>query len=88
MSFSVTILGSSSAKPTPTLNLDDEEVPLFMQEGESEGREPGDAENDRQTFYLEILIACIAGLALLLLLIWWWKRKKKDSDEEKEKNKD
>lgn len=75
--------------PQELLNLDDEEVPLSMQEGEPDGENAAaeDTENDRRIFYLEIFAACIAGLTLFLLVIWWRRRKKEDPEEEKERDK-
>lgn len=68
--------------PLELLDLEDEEVPLAMQElgreGEEGGGRTGRTGNAEKIFYAEIAMAAIAGTTLILLAIWWWKRRKKD----------
>ncbi len=72
--------------PLELLDLEDEEVPLAMQELGQEGEERGGAAegtgNAEKFFYAEIAMACIAVSALILFGIWWWKRRKKDDPKE------
>ena len=72
--------------PLELLDLEDEEVPLAMQELGQEGEERGGAEegtgNAEKLFYAEIAMACIAVSALILFVVWWWKRRKKDEPKE------
>ncbi|MCI8930475.1 MAG: hypothetical protein HFI00_13665, partial [Lachnospiraceae bacterium] len=77
--------GDAPESPLELLDLEDEEVPLAMQELGQEGEDRGEVTegtgNAEKLFYAEIAMACIAGAALIFLGIWWWKRRRKNESE-------
>ncbi len=77
--------GDAPEGPLELLDLEDEEVPLAMQELGQEGEDRGEVTegtgNAEKLFYAEIAMACIAGAALIFLGIWWWKRRRKNESE-------